>query len=127
MTSTNQTPLISDGREKERGRALTDAREEWEARVLSKHADCLFEMHARTAFRDGFYAGWRAAELRQCEALVQARTALEAVAFFWGRDPLAFGDDATVTSLAGKFARVADQCRKALATLDALNTNEEAS
>ena len=41
--------------------------------------------------------------------------ALEAVAYFWSKDPLAFGDNATVTSLAGQFAKVADQCREALA------------
>lgn len=45
--------------------------------------------------------------------------ALRAVAHFWGKDPEAFGDAATVTSLAGKFARVADKCRKALAIAEA--------
>lgn len=39
--------------------------------------------------------------------------ALEAVMYFWGRDPLAFGDEATINSLAGRFAGVADQCRLA--------------
>jgi hypothetical protein len=39
----------------------------------------------------------------------------EAVLYFWGRDPEAFGDDASVTSLAGKFAAIAAQCRAAIA------------
>lgn len=39
--------------------------------------------------------------------------ALEAVMEFWGRDPLAFGDEASINSLAGRFAAVADQCRLA--------------
>ncbi len=41
--------------------------------------------------------------------------ALQAVIHFWGSDPLAFGDKATVTSLAGQFGRAADICRAALA------------
>lgn len=39
--------------------------------------------------------------------------ALEAVMHFWGRDPLAFGDEATLNSLAGRFAEIAEQCRQA--------------
>ena len=58
--------------------------------------------------------------LAQADAALSAcgyqemREAMEAVAYFWGTDPKAFGDDATVTSLAGQFAKVADQCRAAL-------------
>lgn len=42
------------------------------------------------------------------------RAACESVMFFWEKDPEAFGDDASVTSLAGRFASVADQVRWAL-------------
>jgi hypothetical protein len=51
--------------------------------------------------------------------------ALQAVAEFWGKDPEAFDDDATVTSLAGRFARVADKCRKAIAIVEAERMREE--
>lgn len=41
--------------------------------------------------------------------------AAEAVMHFWESDPEAFGDEATVTSLAGRFAHVADKARAAIA------------
>jgi chromosome segregation ATPase len=39
--------------------------------------------------------------------------ALDAVLWFWECDPEAFGDDASVTTLAGRFAAVANQVRAA--------------
>lgn len=54
--------------------------------------------------------------------------ALQAVAFFWGSDPKAFGDEATLNTIASRFEPVARKCRKALALLwehDAKRTNEE--
>lgn len=62
---------------------------------------------------------WTPDELRQEiaeRALERARAALEAVIYFWERDPDAFGDDASITTLAGKFAAVANECRAALAS-----------
>lgn len=40
--------------------------------------------------------------------------ACEAVAYFWGHDPEAFGDEATLNSMAGKFAAVAHLCLAAV-------------
>ncbi|HVP10927.1 MAG TPA: hypothetical protein VMV94_07010 [Phycisphaerae bacterium] len=60
-------------------------------------------------------------------AVDRAIEALEAVADFWGKDPEAFGDRATVTSLAGRFARIADKCRKALVVLKEAKLKAEAA
>lgn len=57
------------------------------------------------------YERW--ADLR--DAAPDLLAACEAVIYFWESDPLAFGDDATVTSLAGRFAAVANKCRAAVA------------
>lgn len=75
---------------------------------------------ARRAWSDGYHAGKRemqaaidAAQARAERAdaeLTQARRALEAVAHFWRNDPLAFGDDATPTTLAVRFAVIAQLC-----------------
>lgn len=40
--------------------------------------------------------------------------ALQAVAHFWGKDPKAFGDDATLGTIATAFGPVAEKCEKAL-------------
>lgn len=54
--------------------------------------------------------------LTRCEeGRARQRAALRAVLDFWECDPLAFGDDASVTTLAGRLAAVADLCRAALA------------
>ncbi len=43
--------------------------------------------------------------------------ALEAVMHFWKNDPKAFGDDATLNTIAAQFERVARKCQRALAIL----------
>lgn len=42
--------------------------------------------------------------------LAQFRRVLDAVKHFWLNDPLAFGDDATPTTLAGRFGAIGQLC-----------------
>jgi hypothetical protein len=51
----------------------------------------------------------------------QLRRAVETVVHFWRNDPLAFGDDATPTTMAGRFADVAWLCES---TLEATETGD---
>jgi hypothetical protein len=43
--------------------------------------------------------------------------ALQSVAFFWGKNPKAFGDDATLGTIATEFSPVARKCQRALALI----------
>lgn len=51
-----------------------------------------------------------AARDRALADIGQYRRCLEAVAHFWQNDPLAFGDEATPTTLAGRFATIGRLC-----------------
>jgi hypothetical protein len=53
-------------------------------------------------------------EKRLVQTVVEA---LESVAFFWDNDPEAFGDKATLGTIARRFGPVAQKCRRALALL----------
>jgi hypothetical protein len=79
---------------------------------------------------DALRAGRRAlmatiAELR-LDALAY-RWALAAVAHFWRNDPLAFGDEASPTTLAGRFASIAQICIDTLETTERKETTNERS
>lgn len=56
----------------------------------------------------------REGHARAWAQVAQYRRGLEAVVHFWRRDPLAFGDEASVTTLAGQFADVAHLCEDVL-------------
>jgi len=49
------------------------------------------------------------------------RAALDAIKHFWLNDPIAFGDEATPTSMAGRFADLARLC------IDTLEAQEHAN
>lgn len=70
------------------------------------------------AAKDEIAAWKRHADQAERDA-AQYRRCLEVVVHFWRNDPLAFGDDATPTTLAGRFATLAHICEGALETVGA--------